>query len=151
EGEPGTTSFREVSFREHGIPIELPAPSARSDNRQTYPTGDLVGSEDRRDLAELQWRLSLPLAAFALTILAVPLSKTRPRQGRYGTFVAALLIYVLYSNLLATGRSALAQGDVPAWVGLWWVHGLFIAAGACWFAWQAGVFRRVRRPSSGSA
>ncbi|MEO0421496.1 MAG: LPS export ABC transporter permease LptF [Pseudomonadota bacterium] len=151
EGEPGTTNFREVSFREHGVPIELPAPAARSDNRQTYPTRELIGTGDTRDLAELQWRLSLPMAAFALTLLAVPLAKTRPRQGRYGTFVAALLIYVVYSNLLATGRSAVAQGDVPGWVGLWWVHGLFIAAGALWFAWQAGVFRRAPRVSTAPA
>lgn len=144
EGEPGTTGFREVAFREHGIPIVLPPPNRRSNNRQTYPTAELLASEDPRDVAELQWRISLPLAAFALTVLAVPLARTRPRQGRYGTLVAALLMYVLYSNLLATARSAVAQGDIAPFPGLYSVHALFIGAGLGWFALQAGLWRLPR-------
>jgi lipopolysaccharide export system permease protein len=138
EGEPGTTRFREVSFREHGIPIQLPTPELRSNNRQTYATRELLGSSDPRDVAELQWRYSLPLAVFALTVLAVPLARTRPRQGRYGTMAAALLAYILYSNLLAAARGAVAQGQVGAIPGIWWVHVLVFVVGLAWYGWQSG-------------
>jgi lipopolysaccharide export system permease protein len=151
EGEPGTTRFREVSFREHGIPIQLPTPKQRSDDRQTYRTAELFGTGDPRDLAELQWRVSIPLAVFVLTVLAVPLARTQPRRGRYGALATAVLAYILYTNLLVTARSAVAQGQVGALPGLWWVHLLVLAVGAGWYAWQAGAFislpMRLRRRS----
>jgi len=52
----------------------------------------------------------------------VPLSHIRPRQGRYAKVVAGVLIYVAYANLLGVAQSWVAQGMLPAAVGLWWVH-----------------------------
>jgi lipopolysaccharide export system permease protein len=140
EGVPGTYEFREVRFAEHGIPIQLPVPDERSDDRQTYATAELIGTGDPRDVAELQWRFSMPLAVFALTVLAVPLSRTRPRQGRYGTLAAAVLCYIVYSNVLAAARSAVAEGQIGAFPGLWWVHLLAIVIGFSWYGRQAGLF-----------
>jgi lipopolysaccharide export system permease protein len=57
-----------------------------------------------------------------LTLLAVPLSRLRPRQGRYARVWLAVLIYFVYSNLVSAGQIWVARGAVPELLGLWWVH-----------------------------
>jgi lipopolysaccharide export system permease protein len=61
-----------------------------------------------------------------LAILAVPLSRLRPRQGRYSRLWLAILIYFFYIGLASAARVWLTKGEVPAALGLWWVHGLVI-------------------------
>lgn len=82
----------------------------------------LIGTNDPIDQAELQWRISIPLAALLLALLAVPLSYTSPRQGRFGKLAIAILVYIPYANLLVLMRKWIASGTVPAWLGLWPVH-----------------------------
>lgn len=127
EGVPGSSAFRIIEFREHGIPIELAPPASASDDAELMPTSALLGSDRRADQAELQWRLSVPISALMLALLALPLSKTNPRQGRYGKLAVAILVYVVYSNLLGAARVWLERGLLPPAVGLWWVHGLVLA------------------------
>jgi len=54
--------------------------------------------------------------------MALPLSHTNPRSGRYSKLAVALIIYLLYSNLLGVGKTWIAQEKVPVWIGTWWVH-----------------------------
>jgi lipopolysaccharide export system permease protein len=62
-----------------------------------------------------------------LTVLAVPLGRLRPRQGRYAHVWVAVLVFALYANLALAARTWLERGVVPAVFGLWWVHALFLA------------------------
>lgn len=48
------------------------------------------------------------------------------REGRYGRIVAATLIYAIYFSLVGVGESWLSHNVVSPWVGLWWVHGVFL-------------------------
>jgi len=57
-----------------------------------------------------------------LALLAVPLARLRPRQGRYARVWLAVVIYFLYLNLVAAGKVWIARGTVPAVLGLWWTH-----------------------------
>jgi lipopolysaccharide export system permease protein len=57
-----------------------------------------------------------------LTLLAVPLARLRPRQGRYARVWLAVVIYFAYSNLLTAGKVWLARGNMPEALGLWWTH-----------------------------
>lgn len=81
--------------------------------------------------AERQWRVAMPVACVVLALLALPLSQTTPRKGRYANMVVALLVYIAYANILVVARDALASGDAPRALGLWWGHGvaLVFAAG----------------------
>ncbi len=63
----------------------------------------------------------MPVSVIVLLLLAVPLCKSSPRQGRYGRLVVAILLFVIYFNLLATARYWVGEGSVPAVIGLWWV------------------------------
>ena len=74
----------------------------------------------------MHWRLGVPLTLLVLTVVAVPLAKTEPRSGRFSGLASAVLVYLIYANLLAAGRGWLERGQIPEVVGLWWVHGLFL-------------------------
>jgi lipopolysaccharide export system permease protein len=68
--------------------------------------------------------MSMPLSVLSLLLLAVPLSRSSPRQGRYGRLVIAILLFVIYYNLLGTAKVWVGDGSVPPVIGLWWVPAL---------------------------
>lgn len=84
-------------------------------------TFDLPDSGSYEDLAEFQWRLSTPLSALLLALLAIPLSRSRPRQGRYARMLAAVVIYAVYFNLLDVSRTWVESGTSGS---IWWVPAL---------------------------
>ena len=124
EGNPGSGSFRMIDFQEHGILIKERETVLTVSKTVAKPTMALLESDHPKDQAELQWRLSMPISAVLLSLLAVYLSKSNPRQGRYAKFFLGILIYVIYSNLLGVGKAWVEKGQVSPALGLWWVHGI---------------------------
>ncbi|MBS0416514.1 MAG: LPS export ABC transporter permease LptF [Proteobacteria bacterium] len=122
EGVPGTPEFRIVRFAEHVVPIQVPMPTDTNKSIEAQPTEALLGSTDPEKRAELHWRLALPVMCLVLTLLAVPLSRLRPRQGRYARVWLAIMVYFVYSNLISAGKVWLAHGKTPDYLGLWWTH-----------------------------
>jgi len=59
----------------------------------------------------------------------VPLSRVSPRQVRYLRLIPSILLYLAYLTILSTTRGAIENGSLPPAIGLWWVHGLFLAVG----------------------
>lgn len=122
EGVPGTAKFRIMRFPEGQIPVQVPRISDTVVSPEATPTRDLFGSTDLEKTAELQWRIAMPVMAIVLTLIAVPLSRLRPREGRYGRVVLAVIVFFVYLQLMSAGKVWIARGTVPAWIGLWWVH-----------------------------
>jgi len=121
EGEPGRADYRITAFREHGVRIELRNVEASLDVN-AKPLEALIGSSDWKDHVELHWRFSVPVSVILLGLLAVPLAYVRPRQGRYAQLVVALLIYMLYSNLLTAGRLWVEETGISPMIGIWSIH-----------------------------
>src|ERR1044071_5308276 len=130
EGVGGSGEFRVIQFAEGGIPIRLGELTNSKSKAELKSTHDLLQSSNPADVAELQWRISTPILALVLMVLAVPLARLRPRQGRFGRIGVAILAYFLYSQLLAAARTWVESGVVPELVGIWWVHGIALCVGA---------------------
>jgi lipopolysaccharide export system permease protein len=146
EGIPGERRFRIVRFAENTIPVRLPALSGGPIALEGMPTGVLAASEDRKQRAEFHWRVALPIMAVVMALIAVPLARLRPRQGRYARVGFAVLIFFVYINLMIAGRTWIGKGITPEWLGLWWVHAVVaLLAVAILFVprWTAGA--RYRR------
>ncbi len=101
---------------------------------RSMATGALWRSREPAHLAELQWRISLILLIPVLTLMAVPLSRVSPRQGRFAKLVPAVLLYIVYFGLLLVSRDLIASGDIPVMLGQWWVHVVFLLLGWALFA-----------------
>ncbi len=147
EGVPGERSFRVVNFSEHGMPVRSDDDEEAEILVETKPTLALLLSDLPEDRAELQWRLSAPLMLFVLMFLAVPLSRSRPREGRYARLGVGILIYITYANLLSVARVWVERDQVPQWLGVWWVHLGFALVGIAMLGREAGWFSSS--PSSG--
>jgi lipopolysaccharide export system permease protein len=129
EGVPGQLDFRVIEFREHGIPIATPEDVRGPLDPDTKPTRLMWGSSDPSDIAQLQFRASTPLMALVLTLVAVPLSKLRPRQGRYTRVGFAIVVYYVYSSLLSAAKIWIEKGELTPAIGVWWVHAAALALG----------------------
>lgn len=145
DGEPGVDGFRTMAFDEYAVRIARPKVPVRPGGGEARPTRALLGSDAPRDVAELQWRLSLPLAALTLALAALPLARVAPRTAAGGRIVIAVLAFFLYYNLLSVAQSLLAAQQVPAWLGMWWVHLPVWAA----LAVSYGLPARLRRGAAG--
>jgi lipopolysaccharide export system permease protein len=73
--------------------------------------------------------------AFMLMLVAVPLAKLQPRQGRFARIGLAVLAYFVYSNLLSAVRAWILKDAPGGQFGLWWVH-LVPVAIAAWLIWR---------------
>ena len=137
DGNPGQADYRAIQYDTYGVLLPKPAVSVEVSEREAMPTRELIGSDNARLQSELQWRLSLPLLVFVITLLAVPLSRVNPRQGRFLKLLPAILLYMTYLGLLIATRGALDKGKIPPELGLWWVHGVFLSIGLALLYWQS--------------
>ena len=122
EGVPGSPEFRIMRFAEHTVPIRMPAAHSVVTDLDAQPSRALYASSDPSRQAVLQWRIALPLMCLVLSIVALPLSRLEPRQGRYARVWLAVVVYVVYSNLLSAGETWIGRGAIPVSLGLWWTH-----------------------------
>lgn len=127
EGMPGRNDYKIIQFKKYVIRIPENEARITHEENETLSMSQLWKDYHLpRRAAELQWRYSLAITTFILAILAVPLSAGRPRQSRYWTLIPAVLIYVVYINLLYIARHWVEQGTIPVILGLWWVHGVML-------------------------
>lgn len=137
-GVPGDADFSVVGFAEHGILLDVIDPDYATNDPRVLDTPTLLGSDDLRHRAELHWRIGVPLQALVFALLALPLSRVEPREGRYGRLIAAIMVYIIYSNLLGVLRVQLEKGTVDPDLGLWPVHLLFLVITLGMLVWQNG-------------
>ena len=126
EVEPGSPAFKVMEFERYRVRAEdaETKPADRSPNR--IPITELVFDDSNLARGELLWRIGLPVSAFVLALLAIPLSYVNPRAGRSANMLIAILIYAIYSNLISISQAWVAQGKMPFWIGVWAVHALML-------------------------
>lgn len=127
QGTPGNKDFQMIQFGEYRTRIEKHIADISGEQDAMSTLTLLETKKDIPDAAsELQWRFSAPLSALLLALLAIPLSRVKPRQGRFGAILPAILIYIIYANLILVGRNWIEGGAITPLLGLWWIHGLML-------------------------
>lgn len=127
EGTPGQNNYTIVQYKKYTVRIGQSDPRELHQQNETLSTFDLFSQYDNPKRAgELQWRFSIAIATFLLALLAVPLSAVRPRQGRYLILLPAILVYIVYIQLLIVARHWVEQGTVSIVIGMWWVHAVVL-------------------------
>ena len=132
EGLPSQPDFRILEFNEYTTKIrskEALAPPPR--DREKSVTELLSTAEPAQinaNLAELLWRIGLPLMALGLVLIAIPLAYVNPRLGNYTAMFYAILIYLIYSNLLNLSQNFVSQGKVNVYMGIWPIHVIALVA-----------------------
>jgi len=109
-----------AQFKAFTLWLPTQTPQAPGYRVKSASTKELVLSPGSEDRAEFQWRMSTPVSALLLALAAIPLSRSRPRQGRYAKMLLALVIYAIYFNFLDVSRSWVEQGSLNF---IWWVPG----------------------------
>jgi len=136
QGTPGTLEFSIGQSDVQSILLPEPSGIEEIDLEKAIKTTELLGANTPELQAELQWRISAILIIPIITLIAVPLSKVQPRQGRFSKLVPAALLYSVYFILLQVSRDQLADGVIAPIFGLWWVHGVFLIIG--WLLYRDG-------------
>ncbi|HKK13652.1 MAG TPA: LPS export ABC transporter permease LptF [Gammaproteobacteria bacterium] len=147
QGFPGDPDYRVMKFRTQALLLQPAQPVSGPPHLDAIPTATLWGAGARNRIAELQWRISLPMAALVLIVIAVPISRTTPREGRYGRMFVAVLVLIIYYNLMGTAQVWVEHGDVPPFPGMWWVPALGLTVAGL-LLWRQQPRRRRGRVSS---
>lgn len=127
-GRPGDLNYEVIHFASYSQYLPEPEyetrPKKETDGMSTLA---LWQADTLKASAALQWRISLPVLVMVIALLAVPLSRTEPRKGRYVKMVPAILLYIFYVVFANGARGALESGSAPTPYLLWVVHGGYLS------------------------
>ena len=149
EGKLGEDDYRLMRFARNDIKL----PDNEGDDNDTAakrsaPTSVLLRNADDPIMrAELHWRLAAPLSTLVLLLLALPLSKSSPREPRYARLLIAVLAWWVFNTGLGLGRSWIGQGKLAPVFGFWWVYLPTIAV-AAWMIWSSQRMPRTKRSAA---
>ena len=135
EGTPGNPDYRVMEFGRYAVRIEPVEARGVQQTPSNMPLNVLLKNPTPANLGEIVWRFGVPMTAAVLALLAIPLSFVNPRAGRTTNLVFALLVYMIYNNLLSVSQAWVRQGKIPFEVGIWSVHALMLVLLLAMF-WQ---------------
>jgi len=128
-GSAGQNELQTMSFDSYSVKIAEESSVAKKARKEAISTATLIKSDNRYHKASLHYRIGLFLLVPIIVIMAFPLSHVPPRKGRYGKVLPAIILYMVYYTTLITARKWMEQGVTPIWLGLWWLHGIFLGIG----------------------
>ena len=145
DGIIGQGDWRMLRYAEHRVDLGLEKrdPQTASRKHSSMPLQALLQDTTPQAHAELAKRMAQPLSAFLLGLLALPLARAAPRQGRFARIGAGVLIYVVYFNLITLASKAIEDERMPMLLGMLAPHGLMLALVLLLY-WQQGAFVRVQ-------
>ena len=121
------TNTTTTKYEEHGIMLGKELISFENNSLEAKSTYDLFISNSLASRAEFQSRFMLPLATLVLGFLAIPLSYSSPRKGRYNKIFLGALVYFLYFIIMSITKKMFLLELTPSFLGLWWLHLIMIA------------------------
>ena len=144
QSEPNSATFSSTKFAEYAVRVVSGTTKPSMPSTQSLSSFNLIQYPTMRNIAELQWRMAFPISAFILALLAFPLSTFDPRAGRSVHFILAVVVYIIYNNLISIANALVTQGKITALIGIWSIHLIFLAL-ALGLMWRSNVVWSRRR------
>ncbi len=134
-------SLQTLEFERYGVKIADEPDERRKLRQEAIPTPALFGDPDLKSQAQLQWRLSLIIMVPIVTLIALPLARVNPRQGRFARLFPAIILFMVYISLMIAMTGMIEKGRLDPSVGLWSLHAVYgLIAAALW--WWPELQRR---------
>jgi len=118
---------RQIEFMRNDVRLPAPQVGEGQADELKLSLPELRPLNTPQRFHEWHWRWASPLAGLLLAMLAVPLAQAGPRQGRFGAVVLALLLYLVYTNLVHAALVWLERQSMASGPGLWPLHALVLA------------------------
>ncbi|MCS6763733.1 MAG: LPS export ABC transporter permease LptF [Candidatus Protistobacter heckmanni] len=152
EGVSGKADYRVMEFDTYGVKVESPKlPNPLDKPARNVPTLELLSSPTPANQGELLWRVGLPITALMLSFLAIPLAYVNTRRGRSYPLVIAVLLYLIYSNMLNVVQAWVAGSKISLIMAWWPLHVVALALVFLLFAmrrsqtsWGQKIFAPLR-------
>lgn len=92
---------------------------ASTPGRHEMSSWALLQSSDFSQQAAFQWRIAIPFSVVVLGMLALKLSKTKPREGRFARMFFAIVLYVVFMQAMMMIEDWMKAGQWPVLIGFW--------------------------------
>ncbi len=137
DGVPSQPDFQMMEFERYGILVSRQSQVLMGDlSARSLSTPALLMDTNHFNLGELLWRMALPMMALLLMLLAIPLGFVNPRGGRSANLLIALLLAVMYSNMVSVMRASVVQERLSFLAAWWPVHLIAALAVTALFFWR---------------
>ncbi|NNE39191.1 MAG: LPS export ABC transporter permease LptF [Gammaproteobacteria bacterium] len=125
-GQPGDREYQITKYKTYGVLLDYGEVESEDVWLNTYPTSQIWQDTRPQYQAEFQWRLSFVFATLLLPAFALVINRYFGSDSRYIPVFICGLGYLIYSNLLGLSKSMLYWDRIPGYLGLWWVHFIFL-------------------------
>lgn len=125
---PGSADYQRIRFESYRMRFKQAEVSEREiDSMRAVSTLDIRSraESDTKAAAEWGWRWSLLCLVPVVSLLALPLAKVNPRQGRYLKLLPAIVLYLSYVVLIVAVKNAVEKGDLQG-EAFWGVHLIYL-------------------------
>lgn len=143
EGTAMLPDFRITHFDDYQAYLGHQSTKSTSDEAATLSSDELMKQNTPAAKAELHWRITLVLAVPLMALIAVPLSRVNPRQGRFAKILPALLLYLIYFLLQSSFKSAGSADKLDAAIFMPVVNGAFLLLGIVLNSWGSAPMYKL--------
>ncbi len=137
DGVSSKSDVRMMEFERYGVLVSTQSAALIGDkSARSLPTRALLVDFNNFNRGEFLWRIALPLMSLLLMLLAIPLSFVNPRGGRSANLLIALLLFVVYSNMVSVFQAAVVQQRLSLAIAWWPIHLLALLMIVLMFSWR---------------
>lgn len=143
DGLPTEPNFQMIQFEKYGVVVSNQSKvDAGNKSAKALPISALLSDLNSYNLGELFWRISLPLMCLVLLLLAVPLGFVNPRVGRSANLIIALLLVMVYLNMINVVQAGIVQSKLSLASAWWPVHAAALVLVMLLFLWRLKINSR---------
>lgn len=123
----GAADYQRIAFKSYRLRLKQTEVPALKNNLAALSTPALWQARQNSPeaAAEWGWRVSLVIMVPIIALLALPLAKVNPRQGRYLKLLPAIVLYLSYVVLLAAVKNGVQKESLDA-AANWGVHLIYL-------------------------